>query len=92
VQRGLLDNASTVGPTISTPRPHVTRDALRRVSVPTVVLRGAGTRLYYSLIADALVAAIPGARDARIPAAGHMTIVENPPGTADLLRDFLRHH
>ena len=90
VQRGLLDNASTVGPTMSTPRPHVTREMLGTLRIPTLVLRGARTRLYYRLIADAMAGAIRGARDARIPGAGHMTIVENPDATASLLLDFLR--
>jgi pimeloyl-ACP methyl ester carboxylesterase len=90
VQRGLLDNASTVGPTMSTPRPHVTREMLGTLRIPTLVLRGERTRLYYSLIADAIAGVVPGARDARLPGAGHMTIVENPDAAASVLLDFLR--
>jgi pimeloyl-ACP methyl ester carboxylesterase len=84
----LLDNAATIGPTYATPPPPLACAQLRDVAVPTLVLSGARTRLFYGLAAEATAACIPRARAAKIAQAGHMAIIDNPRATADAIRAF----
>lgn len=88
-RRGLLDNASTVGPTFLSPAPEVPSDRLRELGVPTLVLAGERTRAYFRAIAQTVAACVPGAEAATIPDAGHMVIVERPAETAAALLAFL---
>jgi pimeloyl-ACP methyl ester carboxylesterase len=92
VREGLLLNARTVGPTFATAAPTVTCDLLQQLRMPTLVMNGADTRLWYRRVGEAVAACIPGAETAVIPAAGHMAIVENPEETAALLLAFLTRH
>jgi pimeloyl-ACP methyl ester carboxylesterase len=46
--------------------------------VPVVVLSGERDRLVPAALTDRLAAEIPGARDIRLPGAGHMVILERP--------------
>jgi pimeloyl-ACP methyl ester carboxylesterase len=91
-RRGLLENGRTLGPTFAVAARNVTIDHLKTLRVPTLVLTGERTRPWYGLIADAVVSGIPGAERGVIPASAHMTIVENPPAAARLIRDFLLRH
>jgi pimeloyl-ACP methyl ester carboxylesterase len=88
VQAALLDNAVTAGPTVSHPPPRVSREDLGALAVPTLVVAGEHTRLYYRLIARQVAAAIPGARAIELAGAAHMTIVERPDDTAAVLASF----
>ena len=92
IQEGLRANAATVGPTYATPAPVVTCEQLRELRLPVLVLRGERTRPFYRLVAAAAADCIPGAASAVIPAARHMTIVENPGGSADLIARFIARH
>jgi pimeloyl-ACP methyl ester carboxylesterase len=65
---------------------------LRRLRLPVLVLRGELTRSWYRLIAEATANCIRGAETAIIPAAGHMSIVKNPRGTASLVLSFIGRH
>ena len=89
VRDGLLANAKTIGPNIAAPAPTVTCDELHVLHVPTLVLNGERTRMWYRLIGQAVAACVPGGRAATIEAAGHMAIVENPIQTATLLMQFI---
>lgn len=89
VRDGLLANAKTIGPNIAAPAPSVTCDELSVLQVPTLVLNGERTRMWYRLIGQAVAACVPGAQAAIIERAGHMAIVENPMQTATLLTQFL---
>jgi pimeloyl-ACP methyl ester carboxylesterase len=88
-QDEFLTNAATAGPTYAVPAPPVTCAQLRRLRLPVLVLRGEQTRPWYRLIAEATANCIGGAETAVIPAARHMTIVENPRGTASLVLSFI---
>lgn len=88
VRSALLDNATTAGPTVSYAPPHLTRDELRGLRVPTLVVAGERTRLYYRLIAREVAAAVPGAVLRELAGAAHMTIVERPAELAALLVRF----
>jgi pimeloyl-ACP methyl ester carboxylesterase len=91
-QDELLKNAATVGPTYAVPAPRVTCRQLRRLRLPVLVLRGEQTRPWYRLIAQATANCIRGAEAAVVPAARHMTIVQNPSGTAGLVLSFIMRH
>ncbi len=89
-QQILLQNAKTVGPTFSVAAPVVAPERLRTLRVPAFVLDGEHTRPYFALIAETAVSCFPHARRARVPRAGHMTIVERPAEIAELLLGFLQ--
>ena len=61
------------------------RDALPRITVPTLVVCGAEDQLAPPADARALVAGIPDARLAMIPGAAHLTPVERPGEVSELL-------
>lgn len=92
VQEELRANAATVGPTYATPAPVITCGQLRALGLPVLILRGEQTRPWYRVIAEAAAACIPSAEAAVIPAAGHMSIVENPSGSAALVARFIARH
>jgi pimeloyl-ACP methyl ester carboxylesterase len=89
VRAALLDNAVTVWPTLAHAAPEVTCADVRELHTPALVVSGERTRPYYRLIAERLAACLPNARTARLPRAGHMTIVEQPTEAAELIEAFL---
>ena len=92
IQEGVRSNAATVGPTYAAPAPVVTCEQLHTLRLPVLILRGEQTRPFYRLVAEAAADCIPGAESAVIPAARHMTIVENPSGSAGLVARFIARH
>lgn len=62
---------------------------LPAISVPTLVLCGAEDAISPPAEMRSIAAAIPGAEYAEIPAAGHMSPVEDPPGVHQTIRNFL---
>jgi 3-oxoadipate enol-lactonase len=66
------------------------RPTLPAITVPTLVLVGAHDALTPPADAVTMAAAIPDARLVIIPAAGHMSPLENPRAVNAVLRDFLR--
>ena len=89
VQSRLLENAATVGPTFAHEPPPVTCEDVRESSVPTLVLNGERTRLYFRLIGERLAACLADGGHAEIAGASHMAIVEKPMETADQIASFL---
>jgi pimeloyl-ACP methyl ester carboxylesterase len=89
VQQWMLDNALTAGPTVGFTPPEVTLEQLRALVVPTLVMAGERTRLYYRLIGERVASAVPRARLERVRDAGHMSIVERPQDVADVIADFI---
>lgn len=63
---------------------------LATLSVPTLVLCGAEDLLTPPSEAEAMVAAIPGARLALLPRAGHLANLENPTEYNRVVGDFVR--
>jgi esterase len=88
-QRALRDNARTLGPTIVGSQPDVSPVLLRSLRLPTLVVNGERTRPWYRLIGEVTAVSVPGATRATLPGCGHMTIVESPQQTAELLSGFL---
>jgi pimeloyl-ACP methyl ester carboxylesterase len=66
---------------------------LHTVTAPTLVLWGEQDEWLPQSVGDRLAAAIPGARRATVPGAGHFVAEDNPQGTAaELLRFFAESH
>ena len=65
------------------------RPLLREIGVPTLVMVGAEDVPSPPAGAKAMAEAIPGARYAEVPAAGHLAPLEQPLVTSRLLLDFL---
>ncbi|PRY10045.1 alpha/beta fold hydrolase [Kineococcus rhizosphaerae] len=62
---------------------------LATVAVPTLVLFGESDRVVTPAHGRAVATAVPGARFAEVPAAGHLPHLENPEGTWALVDGFL---
>lgn len=65
------------------------RDTFARVSAPTLVLVGEHDQVTPPELSRSIAAAIPDARFALVPDAGHVSNVEQPDAFNDLVRDFL---
>lgn len=61
---------------------------LPEISIPTLVLAGEQDAISPPSEGEAMAKAIPGGRFVVIPAAGHLTPMESPGGTARALEDF----
>jgi 3-oxoadipate enol-lactonase len=66
------------------------RPTLSTISVPTLVIAGEADAITPPADAQVMAAAIPGARLAVIPKAGHLTPLENPRAFNASVRAFLR--
>jgi 3-oxoadipate enol-lactonase len=64
-------------------------DRLPEVRTPTLVLWGSLDSKTPRALSQELVAGIPNSRYAEVPAAGHLSAVENPEAFADALTSFL---
>lgn len=64
-------------------------DRLRDVGVPTLVVFGQSDRIVTPAYGRAVAHAIPGARFADVPAAGHLPHLENPTATWAVIDPFL---
>jgi pimeloyl-ACP methyl ester carboxylesterase len=60
-----------------------------KVTVPTLVVVGADDRLTPSAMAKSIADAIPGAQLAVIPAAGHLSNIEQPKVFNEIVLGFL---
>jgi len=68
---------------------HDRLEELWRVTAPTLVVTGTDDRLTPACHAEELTKAIPGARLASVPGAGHLAYLEKPDPFADLVLGFL---
>lgn len=65
------------------------RSDIGRIAAPTLVITGSADSATTPAAAEALAAAIPGARAAVVADAGHLSNVEQPEAFNRLIRDFL---
>ena len=85
-----LDNARTVPLLLaSLPLPAISCATLGGVKAPTLVIGGAQTSRYYSLINEGVVRCVPGSRLAIIPKATHPMSYQNPAAFNEALLQFL---
>jgi non-heme chloroperoxidase len=85
----LLDNARTVPLQLAAPPPAISCAMLRGVQIPTLVVGGAQTPRYPTLINEVVVQCIPGSRLVVIPQATHLMSYQNPAAFNAALLHFL---
>lgn len=74
------------------PTPDELRSAARRIACPTLVLRGARSRIFSEEGATELAGLVPGGRWETVPDAGHTIQTGNPRGLAEAVTRFLHEH
>jgi pimeloyl-ACP methyl ester carboxylesterase len=90
-RRRWLENARTMRPMLAQPPPPaISCAALGAVRVPILVLRGERTIPFYAATNEALRACLaPGAPEAAVPAAGHLSFEQSPGEYAAVVSAFL---
>ncbi|GAA4404765.1 hypothetical protein GCM10023187_22500 [Nibrella viscosa] len=76
----------------SDPFPNLSKDKVRRLSIPVLIIRGANTKELDILVSEELGRTIPNAEKAVIPQAGHGSPRQNPPAFNEAVLDFLKRH
>ncbi|WP_372616727.1 alpha/beta fold hydrolase [Falsiroseomonas sp.] len=84
------DNAMTLLGQLGEGRKPYERAAAESIRAPTLLVGGALTQPAFTRVLDALEGAIPGARRASIPDAGHSMSRDNPAAFDAAVLDFLR--
>jgi pimeloyl-ACP methyl ester carboxylesterase len=74
-----IDNA-IFDPRLTPDPPERTWSALRKISCPTLIVRGALSDLVTQDVVERMLACIPASRPIEIPAAAHMVVEDNPDG------------
>ena len=88
-----LDNAKTIGPTLSGAVYPMTCEKLGTIRIPTLVARGERTLPFYALSTDALNRCLrPGNKVALVPNGNHIWYAEKPEETRKLLMDWFANH
>jgi esterase len=89
LRRMVLDNARTVPLALAAPSPPaLSRTALGGIRAPTLVVSGARSPRYLTLINEVIAQRIPG-RLVVIPEAAHLMSYQNPAAFNDTLLHFL---
>ena len=92
-KKAFLDNAKTIGPTLSGPAYPMTCEKLGTIKAPTLVVRGERTLPYYSLSTDALIRCLRTGYDvALVPNGNHLWYAEKPEETRKLLMGWFANH
>jgi pimeloyl-ACP methyl ester carboxylesterase len=76
----------------SEPFPLLARDAVRRLTVPTLIVEGEQTIKLHKLVDDELLRCLPGSARVIIPHATHRSAGENPEAFNSAVFTFLRKH
>ncbi len=73
----------------TTPPPTDLWPAVRSITCPTLIVRGADTDVLSLEVANQMLAAMPNARLVQVPRAGHMVFEDNPAGFLEAVHPFL---
>jgi hypothetical protein len=88
-----LDNARAVLPMVTaSPPPPLTCERMGMLTRPTLVMKGANTQPWYSMMAEALDRCVPDGRLTVIPGSKHDGPVRNAPDVGRVLMGFLDSH
>jgi pimeloyl-ACP methyl ester carboxylesterase len=88
-----LDNARTVLPLAMAPPPApLTCEQVGTIKSPTLVIKGANTHAWYSMMAETLAHCVPDAQLVVIPAGKHDAPIRHAAAISDVLRNFLDSH
>jgi len=88
----LLDNARTLSLLFAAPQVTVSCDALRAVKVPTLLIRGEHTPVFFSSTNDAVGRCIPGSQKRVIPKASHIMSAQNAEAFNEAVLSFVEKH
>lgn len=72
--------------------PNLSKDAVRRLRMPVLIVRGAETDELHRLVVDELGRLLPGAERLTVPRAGHGSPRQNPRVFDAAVAEFLGHH
>jgi pimeloyl-ACP methyl ester carboxylesterase len=89
---GLLENARTLPRLFAAPPPAITCDAVRRIQVPTLVIRGERTPRFFIATNAAVSRCITGSQAVTIANASHVMSVDNPMQFNRAIMDFIGQH
>lgn len=89
MQNALFFKAITAS---SDPFPNLSKDKVRQLSMPVLVIRGANTKELDILVSEELACTIPNAEKAIIPQAGHGSPRQNPLAFNAAVLAFLERH
>lgn len=73
----------------SDPFPNLSKEAVRRLQIPVLIVRGAETEDLYKLVVEELARLLPAARRLVVPEAGHGSPRQNPRAFNAAVLDFL---
>jgi non-heme chloroperoxidase len=76
----------------SDPFPKVSKDKVKRLSIPTLIVTGENTIKIHKLVNEELARVLPKAERATIPKAGHGSARENPQAFNEAVLKFLANH
>jgi len=92
-KKAFLDNAKTIGPTLTGAVYPMTCEKLGTIKIPTLVARGERTLPFYALSTDALNRCLPpGYKAALVPNGNHVWYAEKPEETRKLLIGWFANH
>jgi pimeloyl-ACP methyl ester carboxylesterase len=75
----------------SDPFPNLSKDKVRRLRIPVLIITGENTIKIHKLVNKELARLLPAAEQATIPKAGHGSARENPEAFNEAVRKFLAH-
>lgn len=76
----------------SDPFPNLSKDKVRRLRIPILIITGENTIKIHKLVNEELARLLPKAEQAIIPKAGHGSARDNPPAFNDAVLKFLANH
>ena len=90
----LMDNAPKLQMEMSCPDlfPPVTCDDTRKVTAPTLLLKGETSPRMFHLVVDELERCLPNRESTTIPSASHPMHLDNPEAYNETVLDFLGRH
>jgi pimeloyl-ACP methyl ester carboxylesterase len=88
----LLDNARTLSLLFASPMATLSCDALGALTVPTLMIRGEHTPVFFSRINDAVGRCVTGSQQLVIPNASHVMSAQNAPAFNKAVLTFIEKH
>src|SRR5205807_1518189 len=76
----------------SDPHPNLSKDKVRRLRMPILIVTGENTIRIHKLVNEELARLLPKAERATIPKAGHGSARENPQAFNEAVLKFLANH
>ncbi len=88
IQSIMIDNGRTVGE-LETEFPIFTSSDARKISLPTLLVKGENSPKWLQAIVDRLSKSVPNSKAVKISGSGHLPHIENPSELNSRLQEFL---